>query len=243
MQHTKQQYHNHCRKGLLTACIVGLVAGLPFTRSASAQTLASNFGAGFALSTPGTPGNNISGPTSLIGSSSAAVEFTLGGNDATFSTAQMEMQRIFQQPDGVTVALDTNLNGLPGSTLETFAVNGISDNGGGSLLTVHSAQHSLLKANTSYWLVATGDGAQWSVWLQNAAGSFDPTLVSTGGGWRRSGGAAPVFQISGVVIPRPVPAVPEPGSAALLSGLAVSTLAFAAVRLRHSRSEARSAKL
>ena len=221
-------------QGLPTALTLGLFAGLSIPHAAQAQVLASNFGAGYALSTPRTPGNSVSGPSSLIGTESAAVQFTLGGNDATFSAAAVEMQRIFQQPDGVTLALDTNVNGLPGSALETFAVTGISDNGGGSLLTANSTQHSLLKADTSYWLVATGAGAQWSVWLQNGAGSFDPTLVSAGSGWQRSGGAAPVFQISGVVIPRPIPTVPEPGGAALFSGLALSTLAFAAFRLRRA---------
>src|SRR5579871_363123 len=209
MKTTIHELYRISRHGLAAWLALGLFAGQPFTPCAQAQVLASNYGAGFSLVTPGTPGYD------LMFGAGAAVQFTLGANNATFNVGQLQLQRVFQQADGVTISLDADNHGLPGTALETFNVSGISDNGGGSLITVDSTLHPLLKAHTSYWLAATSSGGEWSVWLQNAEGALNPTAVFNGVNWTHSAGVAPVFTVSGTIIPNPPSGnqstVPEPG--------------------------------
>jgi hypothetical protein len=119
--------------------------------------------------------------------------------------------------------LTTDNSGLPGSTIESFTVSGVTTP---AIYSVDSVQHDWLSAGTNYWLVVAAPDPvnDISVWDDSQPVLTGNNAFSLGtGSWVHStNGIAPAFRILGDA----GTSVPEPGTFALLIG------ALAAVSLR-----------
>ncbi len=131
---------------------------------------------------------------------------------------------LFTGTNQVTIDLDTNSGGRPGSIIESWTIDDelpqLGSSNSGDLVTATSLLHPLLTAGTQYWVVLslTGGGYTNGAWNWNSIGDTGPVyntengvVVSDG---NRTRGA---MQINGVS---------EPSSIVMASASLLVTLGF-----------------
>ena len=113
----------------------------------------------------------------------------------------------------ISVDLDTNAGGVPGSILESFALTGNSRFP--VLRTGTSTLHPLLTAGTTYWLVLTPGDSVGGWYFNNQGLNGADYTHDNGTTWATDTQLTPAFDINGTTT-----GVPEPSSALLfLTGL------------------------
>src|SRR5581483_10621370 len=146
-----------------------------------------------------------------------AASFTVGSS-ARVGSLSLALSCFFcSSSDDLTISLNSDSSGLPGSAIETFTY---SDSGLGNfgdpnpLVSLTSLTHPLLNAGTTYWLtVVDSAGNDAVVWNWNQTGDSSSTATSLDGGatWANAGLTPGAYQLNDV---------PEPASVMLLgSGL------------------------
>lgn len=213
-------------KFLRSLCVIGALSIFTLASTASADTVFSNFGPFDAF---GNGGLIIQGPdVNTIGDVNQAAAFTVGsigylltGIDLGIATAGPTAGT-----GPIDVLLTTDAAGEPGATLRSFSLN--VNNPGKQILSASDDGSFTLNPNTTYWVVADGEGTFDGGWSYNSIGEKGPWAgQSEGLPWNLHDPEDDrfAFRVEG----RPI--VPEPTSACLL---AIALLA-AAGRVRRCR--------
>lgn len=194
------------RKYLYSALAASfLIAGV-----AHGQVLYTNFGAGLAYDTVNRWDFSSGGGCSQ---NALAVQFT-PSSTSLFGDAKLALANspFAIGPNQVSVYLESDSAGSPGSIIEQLSATGLATFPASSVITVSSVSHPSLTAGTSYWLVLdTADPTTCDLWYQNSIGddATTPTMQSSFSGsptgpWQttfQNGRARPAFQIDGFNVP------------------------------------------
>ena len=203
------------RKNLALFCL------LAASSAAQATPLFSNFSAGHGYDT--SAGLAV-GDGNLDGSANyaQASAFTAGAT-ATLGSIVIALSDVFGagQPAPVTVALRSNSGGTPGGVLESFtiAAGTIGTLGlNNATLVLNSITHPSLNNGTQYWVAVSTSLTNLISWNFNNSNDLtdgvEAQSLDGGGSWAAAfGNTRGAFEVDPYV-----PAVPEPGTPALLAG-------------------------
>jgi len=144
-------------------------------------------------------GWTISGPNSIVGQTyAAAMPFTPAGN-ATVTKLVVSVGYV-TGTNGVTVTLNSDAGGLPGSALASFDLSGLPQFGSCCTLQVSNTGVPVT-GGTKYWVVvATGDDTldTWDAWNQNDTNQTNQPFASYNNGvWSPSLGILGGFAVLG----------------------------------------------
>ncbi len=190
--------------------VLGLAAGcLAFNGLSLAGTIFSDFGPGNTFQD--NIGYTISGNTSPVGESIvSAMSFTSTGN---YNLTQIDAALGYVTGvNSITFTLNTDVGGLPGVIMESWALTNLPTFGGSyAPVSMLSGPGVMLGAGQTYWLVASaGDPSNWSAWNENSTGANGTFAQEINGNWNTFNGTLSAFDVLGG------PASPEPASAALI---------------------------
>jgi hypothetical protein len=147
--------------------------------------------------------------------------FTVGATSTDLSTIGVAVGFV-AGTNQLTINLDADSAGAPGSVIESFTLNGAMPpfgvNSMGNLVTATSVLHPLLTAGTQYWVVVSvpNDGTSQAAWALNSIGDMGPVAVYSDG--------TPIFIGTGVRGALLVTGVPEPSSIVMVGTSAVVVL-------------------
>jgi hypothetical protein len=166
----------------VSRCLAVLLVWFSVVGQAGGGVIYSNFGPGMAFDTDPFHSWTINGflnPDS--GQQAIAHQFTPAATE-TFSGAQVALT-LFSGPGSVTVYLQADSNGLPGTVLEQINVTGLT--GVPTIFSAKSVRRPQLQSGTPYWLtvVAGGPGvlAGWN-WNSIGDSSTGSNFATTQGG-------------------------------------------------------------
>jgi PEP-CTERM motif len=186
--------------------------------TAKADTIFNSFGPG---QTYGSGGGNypIGGVNSGLGAAgtSLAFDFTAAGTfDLTQIDAALTAGTGINTPQSITLALNVDDGGYPGSALESWTISNIL---AGGIYSVLSTSGIELQAGQLYWLTALPNSLTTSVgWYLNSLGAVGPGVFgpADGSSWSPLPGASSAPEAAFDVIGNPMVSTPEPSSVALL---------------------------
>lgn len=148
-------------------------------------------------------GYNISGPDSYLGSAYwVAIPFTPTAN-VTVKRVEVSVGWGGQGANGVTVSVNVDANGLPGTALASLNATGLSDYGQCCQLVVASSGTGLpVNQGTQYWVVVSTSISTentYDVWAFNSTDmrSYPFASYSTAIGWTKSDGLLPGYAVLG----------------------------------------------
>lgn len=208
----------HLGRSLSSLMIGGSLGCLAATPAQSQSILFNNFGAnntydlGTTWRVTGT--HVFSGNDPLA--SKTALAFTPTGSDYTLQTIEVVVGLFDNNsPNELEIALMTNVNGVPGTVIESFHKSGAMSTQVPLVthppLQFNSVTHPLLRAGTSYFITAfpgTEDTyAGWNWALGGSQGLVATNNPSTGNVWFSQVRRAPVMRVTGMPVSA---AVPEP---------------------------------
>ena len=211
--------------------VIGLlvVLGAAFPARADA-VIFSNLGSNDSYngSTGWTEGTPNGGADYFINGSA----FTVGATSLNLSTIEVAVG-ILQGTNQLTIDLDADSGGSPGSVIESFTINSAMPPFGsfssGNLVTATSVLNPLLTAGSQYWVVLSvpNDGTTWAAWNQNSIGD-------TGGFAQGDNGSDLVgsTNIRGAMRITGLSSVPEPSSMVMVSTGAFVILGYGLRRRR-----------
>jgi hypothetical protein len=151
-------------------------------------------------------GDTISGPNSFLGAANwVAVPFTPNAN---FRVTEVQTSVGWGQngTNGVTLSINADASGLPGSALASLDVTGLSNFGDCCTLTVGEGPGNSgvpVSKGTQYWLVVSTDTSTETTFDAWAFNSTDMTahpyafFNSTNGVWEASDGLLPGYAVWG----------------------------------------------
>ena len=150
--------------------------------------------------------------------------------------------RYLDGANDLTVSLDEDNSGTPGTTLESFTLlNRMSSDYDPGLLSITSTLTPMLTAGTPYWLVLSGAGTS-ALWLDNAVLTRGPAAVNQSGqGFMpvsALGGGLPVqsaFEILGAghaLVFSDLAFAPEPSTLLLAGAVLIGILGLRKVTAR-----------
>jgi hypothetical protein len=213
---------------LMVACLMLSTLSMPGRTDASPITIYSNFGPGLAHdSAQANPVgfDFFTGDTDAQGASFAA------NVDAILTSVAVALSGFSgTNAAPVTVALRSDLGGLPDGILETFSIPAASLGPFGvanAPFVVTSLLHPVLTSSQRYWVTIGGTPTDAVAWNLSSVGASDPTATSVDNGvsWQTLGLTPGAFEVNGDTTQ-----VPEPATIVLLgSG------AMVLVRRRFSR--------
>ena len=151
---------------------------LAFVGSAHAAVIFNNLGPGNSFSAGG---RIVQGPAvGTIGDVNQAAQFTVGPTDAFLTSISLGMN-VNDPPNSGTgpidIVLAADAGGAPGATIRTLSTNaGVT---GEQLIVVADDGSQLLSANTSYWVIADGEGTFDGSWRSNSIGDMGITAGQT----------------------------------------------------------------
>jgi hypothetical protein len=216
------------RAQLLTCACLFFLATTASLAKADPITVFSNFGPGMSFDSDVDSGWTVNGfLSSDVGQQVISHRFTSSAN-YLFTKLELPLSR-FQGDGSVSLYLQSDAAGVPGSVLERMNVVAISLTP--TLLSAKSADHTALMAGESYWLTAVAGpgviaGWNWNVIgdVSNASNFASNQLGTPAGPWAldSEGPTRGAFRIQGA--PQPA-AIPEPATIVLIgSGLAALAL-------------------
>jgi hypothetical protein len=148
-------------------------------------------------------GYTVSGPSSFLGSANwVAIPFTPTSN-MTVKEVEVSVGWGGQGTNGVTVSVNLDANGLPGTALASLNATGLSDYGQCCQLVVAKSGTGLpVTQGTQYWVVvSTSISTQntYDVWAFNSTDmrSYPFASYSTADGWTKSDGLLPGYAVLG----------------------------------------------
>ncbi len=182
----------------LSLLLVALVSS-----ATDAATIFNNFGPG---DTFGNGGRIVQGPAvGTIGDVNQAASFTVGATDFLLTDIYLGIH-VDDPPNVGTGPLDILLaadaGGSPGATLRTLPINVNST--GKQVITVTDGMQ-VLSANTTYWIIADGEGSFNGSWNFNSIGDVGLTAGQTEGNpWNlRPMDDRYALRVEGRVVPEP----------------------------------------
>jgi hypothetical protein len=147
--------------------------------------------------------------------------FTVGATSTDLGTIGVAVGFV-TGTNQLTINLDADSGGSPGSVIESFTLNGAMPPFGtysmGNLVTATSVLHPLLTAGSQYWVVVSvpNDGTSQAAWALNSTGDMGPFAIYSNGTEIVNGtGLRGAMLITGV---------PEPSSIVMVSISAVVIL-------------------
>lgn len=163
-----------------------------------------------------------------------ANKFSTGSNAYRFDSARLGLiKTLGTTGDDFTLWLMADAGGTPGAILETIAYTAALG-GLGTTVDVAASGTVLLAANTSYWIGIGSTFPDSVSWLQNSIGATGPASMAyahNGGAWQFLNTPL-AFAVNGTLVA--APAVPEPGSLALVA-LAIAAAVAVSRRPRATR--------
>src|SRR5579872_775247 len=145
-------------------------------------------------------GYTISGPTSVIGQTFAdGMPFTPASN-MTVTEVVVGVGYV-TGTDAVTVTLNADDNGLPGTALATFQVTNLPTFGSCCTFSVKNLPGVAVNGGTQYWIVVQPGGSDtWAAWNDNDTNeSAQPFAFysSQNGGWTATEGDIAAYAVLG----------------------------------------------
>jgi PEP-CTERM motif len=184
--------------------MLGLMAGFPLASRAD-SIIFNDFGAGHSYNSQ--KGLTIAGTQSMPGFVEWGEAFTPHGR---FDLTEISMALgWFAGVNGVTVSLDTNIGGAPGTAVASWSFVGLPQFGttNSTVQTMTFARGIVLLPGQTYWLVAAPLGASTqAVWNLNSTGVTGLAAVNFGTGWLTTKVPSGAFEVFGQSV------VPEPGT-------------------------------
>ncbi len=171
--------------------------------STQAATIFNNFGPGDTFSNGG---RIVQGPAvGTIGDVNQAASFTVGATDFLLTDIYLGIHvndppNVGTGPLDILVAADAG--GSPGGILRTLPIN-VNSTGKQVITVVDGAQ--ILSANTTYWIIADGEGSFDGSWNFNSIGDVGLTAGQTEGNpWNlRPMDDRYALRVEGRVVPEP----------------------------------------
>jgi hypothetical protein len=180
--------------------------------AARADIVFSNFGPFDAFANSG---RLVQGPAvGTIGDVNQAAAFTVGSLSYALTSLELGISTGGPSPGTgpIDVVLAADAAGLPGAALRVFPLN--VNVSGKQIITAADDGSFQLDANTTYWVIADGEGSFDGGWYINSIGDTGPNAGQTEGNpWNLHGVNDERYALR--VQGRPV--VPEPAAIALLT--------------------------